>query len=149
TRSGVMMGTPAYMSPEQAEGRRGSITTATDVYGLGAVLYAMLAGRAPFGGEDLMDTRRAVKEDRPEPPTRFSAGVPRDLETITLKCLEKDPRRRYPTAQALTDDLRAWLERRPIAARRVGAAERAWLWCRRRPGPAVLLAVLVLSLVGA
>ena len=125
TQSGAILGTPAYMSPEQAAGRRGTITTATDVYGLGAVLYALLAGKAPFGGDSVLDILQAVKERLPEPPTQFNAKVPRNLETICLKCLEKDPRRRYPTAQALADDLKSWLERRPIAARRVGPAERA------------------------
>jgi WD40 repeat protein len=149
TQSGAILGTPAYMSPEQTAGRRGTITTATDVYGLGAVLYALLAGKAPFGGEDVMDTLRAVREQRPEPPTRFNARVPRDLQTIGLKCLEKDPRRRYPTAQALADDLRAWLEHRPIVARRVGPVERAWLWSRRRPALAGLVAMLMISFLGA
>ncbi len=149
TQSGAILGTPAYMSPEQAEGRRGTITTATDVYGLGCVLYALLAGKAPFGGDSVLDTLKAVREQAPEPPTRSNAGVPRDLETICLKCLHKDPRGRYPTAQSLADDLRAWLEHRPIAARRVGAAGRVWLWSRRRPALAGLAAVLALSIVGA
>jgi eukaryotic-like serine/threonine-protein kinase len=149
TQSGAILGTPAYMSPEQAAGRRGTITMATDVYGLGAVLYALLAGKAPFGGASIADTLQAVKEHPPEPPTKWNARVPRDLETICLKCLDKDPRRRYPTAQALADDLHAWLERRPIAARRVGPAERAWLWCKRRPALAGLIAALALSLISA
>ena len=120
TASGAILGTPAYMTPEQATGRRGSITTATDVYGLGAVLYALLTGQAPFGGDSVVETLDAVRNTPPEPPTRLNARVPRDLETICLKCLEKDPRRRYATAQALADDLRAWLDSRPIAARRGG-----------------------------
>ncbi len=91
TASGVILGTPAYMSPEQATGHRGSITTATDVYGLGAILYALLAGKAPFGGESAIQTIEAVRNRAPEPPSRFNAKVPRDLETICLKCLEKDP----------------------------------------------------------
>jgi WD40 repeat protein len=149
TQSGAILGTPAYMSPEQAAGRRGTITTATDVYGLGAVLYALLAGKAPFGGDSVVDTLQAVKEHLPEPPTKLNAKVPRDLETICLKCLQKVPHRRYPTALALADDLRAWLEGRPIAARRVGPGERTWLWCKRRPALAGLLAALALSLIGA
>jgi eukaryotic-like serine/threonine-protein kinase len=149
TQSGAILGTPAYMSPEQAAGRRGSITTATDVYGLGAVLYALLAGKAPFEGDSVVDMLRAVKEQPPKPPSRSNARVPRDLETICLKCLEKDPRRRYPTSQALADDLHNWLDHRPITARRVGAVERAWLWSRRRPALAGLLAALVLALAGA
>lgn len=148
TASGAILGTPAYMSPEQASGRRGSITTATDVYGLGAILYALLTGRAPFGGESVVETLEAVRERAPEPPTRVNAKAPRDLETICLKCLAKEPRRRYATAQAVADDLRAWLESRPIAARRVGVGERAWLWCKRRPAVAALSGATVLAIVG-
>ena len=122
------------MRPSRRPVGAGAITTATDVYGLGAVLYALLTGKAPFGGDSVVETLDAVRNTPPEPPTRLNTRVPRDLETICLKCLEKDPRRRYPTAQALADDLRAWLDSRPIAARRVGTAERAWLWCRRRAG---------------
>ena len=148
TASGAILGTPAYMSPEQATGRRGAITTATDVYGLGAVLYALLAGQAPFGGGSIIDTLDAVRMHPPRPPTRINSKAPRDLETICLKCLEKDPRRRYTSAQALADDLKAWLESRPIAARRVSAVERAWLWCKRRPMEAALSAVVLFSLIG-
>jgi tetratricopeptide (TPR) repeat protein len=148
TQSGAILGTPAYMSPEQASGRRGSITTATDVYGLGAVLYALLTGKAPFGGDSLAETLDAVRNTPPEPPTRTNAKVPRDLETICLKCLDKDPRRRYPHAQALADDLRAWLDSRPITARRVGPAERAWLWCKRSPAIAGLTTAVALAVVG-
>jgi tRNA A-37 threonylcarbamoyl transferase component Bud32 len=148
TASGVILGTPAYMSPEQAAGHRGRITTATDVYGLGAILYALLAGKAPFGGESVIDTLEAVRNRPPEPPSRVNAKIPRDLETICLKCLEKDPRRRYAGARALADDLLAWLDSRPISARRVGMAERAWLWCKRRPAVAALAAAALLASVG-
>jgi tetratricopeptide (TPR) repeat protein len=148
TASGAILGTPAYMSPEQANGRRGSITTATDVYGLGAILYALLAGKSPFGGESVIETLDAVRTRLPEPPTRVNRRTPRDLETICLKCLEKDPRRRYPTAQALADDLRAWLASRPIAARPIGATERAWLWCKRKPAIGSLAVALALALMG-
>ena len=145
TASGAILGTPAYMSPEQATGRRGTITTATDVYGLGAILYALLTGKAPFGGDSVIETLDAVPERPPESPTKLNANVPRDLETICLKCLEKDPRRRYASAQALADDLRNWLDSRPITARRVGPAERAWLWCKRKPAMAALAAAVVLA----
>ena len=148
TATGVILGTPAYMSPEQAVGHRGAITTATDVYGLGAILYALLTSKPPFGGDGVMETLDAVRTRPPEPPTRLNARVPRDLETICLKCLEKDPRRRYSSAQALADDLHAWLDLRPITARRVGAAERAWLWCKRKPAVAALTAAVVLAAVG-
>jgi WD40 repeat protein len=149
TATGAILGTPAYMSPEQASGRRGSITTATDVYGLGAILYALLTGRAPFASESVADTITRVREQPPEPPRKLNARIPRDLEVICLKCLEKDPRRRYGGAQALADDLRAWLDGRPIAARPVGAPMRLWLWCKRRPTIAALLGlVLLVGLAG-
>ena len=124
TRTGVILGTPAFMSPEQAAGRRGTITVATDVYGLGAILYALLTGKAPFGGEGFMETLDAVRSRSPDPPRKIDGRVSRDLETIVLKCLEKDPRRRYASARALADDLHAWLDSRPIAARRVRMVER-------------------------
>ena len=148
TQSGAILGTPAYMSPEQASGRRGAVTTASDVYGLGAVLYALLDGPGPVRRRQRDGDDRRGPQPPPEPPRKLNAAVPRDLETICLRCLEKDPRRRYPTAQALADDLRAWLDSRPIAARRVGPAERAWLWCRRRPAVAALSAAVVLAAVG-
>jgi predicted Ser/Thr protein kinase len=99
TESGAILGTPAFMSPEQAGGRRAAVTTASDVYGLGAVLYSMLAGRPPFGGHSVVETIDAVRHSPPEPPRKSNPSVPRDLETICLKCLENDPRRRYPTAR--------------------------------------------------
>src|SRR4051794_34270816 len=152
TETGAILGTPAYMAPEQALGRRGSITTATDVHGLGAVLYSLLTGRAPFGGDSVVDTLTKVKERPPEPPRKFNAKVPRDLEVICLKCLEKDPRRRYSSAQALADDLRAWLENRAIVARPVGPIERTALFVRRQPSLAaaygLTAAVLALGVFG-
>jgi tetratricopeptide (TPR) repeat protein/tRNA A-37 threonylcarbamoyl transferase component Bud32 len=148
TASGSILGTPAYMSPEQAAGHRGTITTATDIYGLGAILYSLLTSKAPFGGESVIETLDAVRNRPPEPPTKFNDRAPRDLETICLKCLEKDSRRRYASAPALADDLHAWLDSRPITARRVGGAERAWLWCKRKPAIAALTAAVFVALVG-
>jgi serine/threonine protein kinase/tetratricopeptide (TPR) repeat protein len=146
TASGAILGTPAYMSPEQAAGGRGSITTATDVHGLGAILYALLTGRAPFASDSVVDTLTKVKEHPPEPPRRINEHAPRELEVIALKCLEKDPGRRYASAQALADDLRAWLEGRPIAARPVRVTTRLWMWCKRKPLVAALAASLILAL---
>ena len=149
TASGAILGTPAYMAPEQATGRRGAITTATDVYGLGSVLYALLTGKAPFAGDSVIDILTMVKEQPPVPPRKLNARVPRDLEVICLKCLEKDPRRRYLTAQAVAEDLRASLENRPILARPAGLLERSVKWARRRPAIAALSALVVLvSLLG-
>ena len=101
------------MSPEQATGARGSLSTATDVYGLGTILYALLAGRAPFAGTTLVETLDKVRSCSPEPPSQLNDQVPRDLEIICLKCLEKEPNRRYPSALALAEDLDRWLNGRP------------------------------------
>jgi hypothetical protein len=149
TASGAILGTPAYMSPEQASGRRGAVTTASDVYGLGAILYALLTGRAPFGGDNVVETLDAVRTRPPEPPSRLNARTPRDLETIALNCLDKDPRRRYASAHELADDLRAWLDSRPIAARRVGIVERAWLWSKRNPWLARAAGAAAAALIAA
>jgi serine/threonine-protein kinase len=146
TESGAILGTPAYMAPEQASGHRAAVTTASDIYGLGAVLYTLLAGKAPFGGEGLVETLDAVRNRSPEPPSRLNARVPRELEVICLKCLEKEPSRRYATARDLVDDLRRWLAGEPIAARPVGRAMRLWMWGRRNPALAALAAGLVVAL---
>ncbi len=139
-------GTPRYMAPEQVSGSRRAIGPPADVHGLGATLYQLLAGQAPFSGLTIDETLDQVRTKDPVPPRAIRPGVPRDLETICLKCLRKDPSRRYPTAQALADDLRRWLDGRPIVARRVSSLEHAWRFCLRRPAVAGLLAVLALTL---
>ncbi len=146
TQSGAVLGTPAFMAPEQATGRKGAVTIATDIHGLGAVLYALLTGRAPFRGETPQATLEQVREQAPDPPSTIRPAVDRDLETICLKCLEKEPARRYLTAQAVAEDLERWLAGRPIAARRAGPVERAWRLCRHHPRSTALASVLVLLL---
>jgi serine/threonine-protein kinase len=139
--SGSVVGTPSYMSPEQARGHRSSVTMATDVYGIGAILYAMVSDRPPFQGDSVIDTLAQVQSSAPERPSLINRRVGRNLETICLKCLEKDPRNRYPTADALADDLENFLADRSIVARRSGLPERAWRWCRRNPALGALAAL--------
>jgi tetratricopeptide (TPR) repeat protein/predicted Ser/Thr protein kinase len=147
TQSGMLVGTPGYMAPEQAAGKKGAVTTATDVYGLGGLLYALLTGRAPFAAETPLEALAQVTEREAEPPSHVNRLVDRDLETICLKCLQKEPQRRYGSAEAVADDLERWLRGEPIAARRTGAFRRAVKWVRRRPALAALLGVSVLAVL--
>ena len=145
TRSCVVAGSPSYMAPEQAEGRKEEIGPATDVYGLGAILYELLTGRPPFRGKTSLETLRRVATEEPIPPRQVRRDVPRDVETICLECLAKKPDRRYATAGALADDLERHLEGRPIQARPAPVWERVWKWGLRRPALATLTALSILT----
>jgi eukaryotic-like serine/threonine-protein kinase len=147
TRSDARIGTPHYMAPEQAAGRRKEVGPATDVYALGATLYEVLTGRPPLRGDTLTESLRLIVESEPVAPRSLRPGLPRDLETICLKCLRKETSRRYGSAADLRDDLRRFLEGRPIQARRTSAVERAWWWCRRNKAIAGLLAAVFILLV--
>jgi serine/threonine protein kinase len=148
TQTGVIIGTPSYMAPEQAAGEVRNIRPHTDVYALGAILYEVLTGRPPFLGTSPLETLLQVRSQEPVWPGRLQPGLPADLQTICLKCLEKDPARRYDTADALADDLQRFLDGQPIRARPVGRWERAWKWARRRPAVAALALMSGLALAG-
>jgi eukaryotic-like serine/threonine-protein kinase len=157
THTNEVMGSPSYMAPEQADGMAKNVGPAADIYALGAIIYELLVGRPPFRGATLLDTLRQVKTTEPVAPSRLVPGLPRTIETITLKCLQKEPARRYASALALAEDLRRFQSGEPIMARPVSSLERTWLWCRRNPRLATastlaiigLLAVTVISSVWA
>ncbi len=150
TQSGMVMGTPSYMAPEQAAGNSNAIGPLADVYALGVILYECLTGRPPFRAATPLDTILQVIADEPVPPRRLQSRTPRDLETICLKCLAKEPRKRYASALDLADDLQRFAAGKPIWARPVGLVEKAAKWVRRRPGIAALAAgILLVTLTGS
>jgi TolB-like protein/predicted Ser/Thr protein kinase/Tfp pilus assembly protein PilF len=148
TRTKEVMGTPSYMAPEQAVGNNAAVSSATDVYGLGAVLYQLLTGHPPFAGGTTYETIKLVLDTEPRQPRSLNPKIDRDLSTICLKCLEKDPKRRYSSALALADDLERWLKHEPILARRIGLFSRGRKWVRRNPTSA-LLATSLMGLAAA
>ena len=146
TQSGEILGTPSYMSPEQADGRVGDIGPAADVYGLGGIVYALLTGRPPFQSPSPLDTLLLLRTEEPIAPSHLRPRLPRDLETVCLKCLDKRPLKRYAAADALAADLNRYLAGMPVIARRVGSAARVALWCRRQPALAGTIAVAIVAI---
>jgi serine/threonine protein kinase len=147
TQTEAVLGSPSYMAPEQAEGRAREAGPAADVYALGAILYQLLTGRPPFKAATVQETLEQVKRADPVAPSRLEPGLPRDIETICLACLHKDPARRYPSAQALGDDLRRFIGGQPINARRTSLLERTWLWSRRNPSLAWAIGSAAMAVV--
>ncbi|CAN5690432.1 hypothetical protein BH23PLA1_BH23PLA1_05350 [soil metagenome] len=147
TATDAILGTPSYMAPEQAEGRLKDIGIATDIHALGVILYELVTGRTPFRGSTVQETLLQVRHNEPVNPSRLVPKLSGDLETIILKCLEKEPSRRYRSAQAMADDLKCFQNGEPIEARRVGSFERTWRWSRRHPAIASLTATVVLLMV--
>jgi len=148
TRSQALLGTPAYMSPEQAAGRTRDVAVTSDIYSLGVILYELLCGRPPFVAESDAALLQQVIHREPAPPHLLNSELDADLDTICLKCLQKEPAQRYPSAEALADDLERWLGHEPILARPTGHVERARKWMRRNPTVAALTVLLLLSLIG-
>jgi tetratricopeptide (TPR) repeat protein/predicted Ser/Thr protein kinase len=144
TRTLEVLGTPSYMAPEQAVGNNEGVSSATDVYGLGAVFYQLLTGHPPFAGGTTFETVRMVLETQPRPPRLYNPKADRDLETICLKCLEKEPARRYASAEAVAEEIERFLRHEPIHSRRSSRLEHVWRWCKRKPLVASLAVALIL-----
>lgn len=148
TRTYTIVGKPDYMAPEQADPRGPGLTTATDLFSLGTIFYELLTGERPFAAATPLATLERVRNENPRPPSALNAGIDKDLNTICLKCLYKEPAGRYGSAGALADDLDCWLAGRPIVARPIGGLERSWKWTRRHPLKAAMAGVSLLAVLG-